>query len=97
MSDIAKHLTYENIERWLQKLHDHTDANIVIMLVGNMSDLLHLCLPKPLSEICQSLCIPAQYYEDQGPMTNVSSHGFLVLRAAGSQSAQDLADWGKST
>ena len=30
-------------------------------------------------------------------MTNVSSHGFLVLRAAGSQSAQVLADWGKST
>ena len=53
--------------------------------------------PKSLSEICQSLCIPAQHHEDQGPMTNVSSHEVLVLRAAGSQSAQDLADWGKST
>ena len=31
--DIAKHLTYENVERWLRELRDHADANIVIMLV----------------------------------------------------------------
>jgi GTPase SAR1 family protein len=40
--DIAKHLTYENVERWLKELRDHADANIVIMLVGNKSDLKHL-------------------------------------------------------
>jgi len=40
--DIAKHLTYENVERWLRELRDHADANIVIMLVGNKSDLRHL-------------------------------------------------------
>merc|ERR1712004_361446 len=40
--DIAKHLTYENVERWLKELGDHADANIVIMLVGNKSDLRHL-------------------------------------------------------
>merc|ERR1712003_40238 len=40
--DIAKHLTYENVERWLKELRDHADANIVIMLVGNKSDLRHL-------------------------------------------------------
>ena len=33
MYDIAKHLTYENVERWLRELRDHADANIVIMLV----------------------------------------------------------------
>ncbi|ETE61837.1 Ras-related protein Rab-11B, partial [Ophiophagus hannah] len=33
--DIAKHLTYENVERWLKELRDHADSNIVIMLVGN--------------------------------------------------------------
>ena len=33
--DIAKHLTYENVERWLRELRDHADANIVIMLVQN--------------------------------------------------------------
>ena len=32
--DIAKHLTYENVERWLRELRDHADANIVIMLVN---------------------------------------------------------------
>ncbi|XP_012673510.1 RAB11a, member RAS oncogene family, like [Clupea harengus] len=40
--DIAKHLTYENAERWLKELQDHADSNIVIMLVGNKSDLRHL-------------------------------------------------------
>ncbi|KFV98449.1 Ras-related protein Rab-11A, partial [Fulmarus glacialis] len=40
--DIAKYLTYENAERWLKELQDHADANIVIMLVGNKSDLRHL-------------------------------------------------------
>lgn len=40
--DIAKHLTYENVDRWLRELRDHADSNIVIMLVGNKSDLRHL-------------------------------------------------------
>ncbi|VDK70911.1 unnamed protein product [Litomosoides sigmodontis] len=40
--DIAKHVTYENVERWLKELRDHADQNIVIMLVGNKSDLRHL-------------------------------------------------------
>ena len=34
--------TYENVERWLKELRDHADSNIVIMLVGNKSDLRHL-------------------------------------------------------
>ncbi|VVC25540.1 Hypothetical protein CINCED_3A010587 [Cinara cedri] len=40
--DIAKQLTYQNVERWLSELRDHADQNIVIMLVGNKSDLRHL-------------------------------------------------------
>ncbi|KAJ6141349.1 hypothetical protein N7470_010245 [Penicillium chermesinum] len=40
--DISKHQTYENVNRWLKELRDHADANIVIMLVGNKSDLRHL-------------------------------------------------------
>jgi len=40
--DIAKHVTYENVERWLRELRDHADQNIVVMLVGNKSDLRHL-------------------------------------------------------
>ena len=38
--DIAKHLTYENVERWLRELRDHADANIVIMLVKQYSQIL---------------------------------------------------------
>lgn len=34
--DIAKLLTYTNVERWLKELRDHADQNIVIMLVGKL-------------------------------------------------------------
>ncbi|KAF9559584.1 ras-domain-containing protein [Agrocybe pediades] len=40
--DIAKQATYANVTRWLKELRDHADSNIVIMLVGNKSDLKHL-------------------------------------------------------
>lgn len=32
-------MTFENVERWLKELRDHAEPNIVIMLVGNKSDL----------------------------------------------------------
>lgn len=40
--DISKHATFESVERWLKELRDHADRKIVIMLVGNKSDLRHL-------------------------------------------------------
>lgn len=40
--DITRHVTFENVERWLKELRDHTEHNIVVMLVGNKSDLRHL-------------------------------------------------------
>lgn len=40
--DISKHVTFKNVERWLQELRENADRNIVIMLVGNKSDLRHL-------------------------------------------------------
>ncbi|RKO85575.1 ras family-domain-containing protein, partial [Blyttiomyces helicus] len=40
--DIAKHDTYESVNRWHKELMEHADSNIVIMLVGNKSDLRHL-------------------------------------------------------
>ncbi|KAJ8765239.1 hypothetical protein K2173_011919 [Erythroxylum novogranatense] len=40
--DVTRHVTFENVERWLKELRDHTDANVVIMLVGNKADLRHL-------------------------------------------------------
>jgi len=40
--DISKHPTFVDVTRWLKELRDHADSSIVIMLVGNKSDLKHL-------------------------------------------------------
>lgn len=40
--DITRKVTFENVDRWLKELRDHTDQNIVVMLVGNKADLAHL-------------------------------------------------------
>jgi Ras-related protein Rab-11A len=40
--DITKNVTFDNVKWWLQELRDHVDSNIVIMLVGNKSDLSHM-------------------------------------------------------
>uniref|UniRef100_A0A0D6R107 Uncharacterized protein n=1 Tax=Araucaria cunninghamii TaxID=56994 RepID=A0A0D6R107_ARACU len=40
--DITRHVTFENVERWLRELREHSDSNIVVMLVANKSDLRHL-------------------------------------------------------
>lgn len=37
--DITKHQSFDHIPRWLEELRGHADKNIVIMLVGNKSDL----------------------------------------------------------
>ncbi|MDP2437002.1 MAG: Rab family GTPase [archaeon] len=40
--DIANGTTFKNVERWLTELRENAASNIVIMLVGNKSDLRHL-------------------------------------------------------
>ncbi|KAH0983040.1 hypothetical protein GBA52_010217 [Prunus armeniaca] len=40
--DVTRGATFENVARWLKELRDHTDPNIVVMLLGNKSDLRHL-------------------------------------------------------
>lgn len=37
--DISKISSFENVNRWLQELHDHANADIVVVLCGNKSDL----------------------------------------------------------
>ncbi|KNA12126.1 hypothetical protein SOVF_128710 [Spinacia oleracea] len=37
--DITKRQTFEHIPRWLEELRGHADKNIVIMLIGNKTDL----------------------------------------------------------
>jgi Rab family, other len=41
---VTRRVTFDNAERWLR---DHTDANIVVMLVGNKADLRHLRAVSP--------------------------------------------------
>ncbi|KAK9217336.1 hypothetical protein WN943_005963 [Citrus x changshan-huyou] len=50
--DVTKSTTFENVSRWLKDLRDHADSRIVIMMIGNKSDLKHL--PTSMS-IFQSL------------------------------------------
>merc|ERR1712216_624834 len=41
--DITKHLTFDDVRTiWLAELQNNADPNIVVMLVGNKSDLRHL-------------------------------------------------------
>lgn len=40
--DITKRQSFDNTQRWLRELRNHADANIVIMMAGNKSDLNHL-------------------------------------------------------
>lgn len=37
--DITRRPSFDHIPRWLEELRSHADKNIVIMLVGNKSDL----------------------------------------------------------
>ncbi|CAI9769280.1 unnamed protein product [Fraxinus pennsylvanica] len=40
--DVTKPTSFENVSRWLKELRDHADSHIVIMLIGNKTDLKHL-------------------------------------------------------
>lgn len=37
--DVTKRHSFNHVEKWLDELHMHADKNIVVMLVGNKSDL----------------------------------------------------------
>ena len=37
--DVTRRQTFDHIPRWLEELRGHADKNIVIILVGNKSDL----------------------------------------------------------
>lgn len=40
--DITKRQSFDHVARWLEELRGHADKNIVIMLVGNKTDLVSL-------------------------------------------------------
>ncbi|VFQ97814.1 unnamed protein product [Cuscuta campestris] len=37
--DISRRKTFDNVRRWLNELHTHSDMNVVTILVGNKCDL----------------------------------------------------------
>ncbi|XP_031497893.1 ras-related protein RABA1c-like [Nymphaea colorata] len=37
--DITQRATFKNVERWLSELRQHTDPAMVVMLIGNKSDM----------------------------------------------------------
>jgi len=78
--DIAKHLTYENVERWLRELRDHADDNIVIMLVGNKSDLRHLrAVPMDEAKAFAGMMLVSQNMEQSAcrPTTPLSVTAYI--------------------
>ena len=65
--DITKQPSYDNTERWLKELRDHADPTIVIMLVGNKSDLeddRRAALPPHAHTLAQA---PALAQAESGP------------------------------
>ena len=40
--DISKEISFENVDKWLNELKNDAEENIIIMLVGNKSDLSHI-------------------------------------------------------
>lgn len=37
--DVTKKSSFENIQRWIQELHDHANPDTILVLVGNKTDL----------------------------------------------------------
>lgn len=40
--DIAKRPTFDNLDKWLKEARNFTDDDVILMLVGNKTDLRHL-------------------------------------------------------
>ncbi|KAJ7376222.1 hypothetical protein OS493_036045 [Desmophyllum pertusum] len=40
--DIAKVTSFQNLDKWIAELKQHTESNLSVIIVGNKSDLKHL-------------------------------------------------------
>ena len=60
--DISCSKTLDNIQLWLTELRENASENIVIMLVGNKSDLQHLREVRVFFSIFFSLFFPSFFY-----------------------------------
>ena len=71
---------YENVERWLKELRDHADNNIVIMLVGNKSDLRHLrAVPTEEARSYAGKLFPCSHMITRNPTVKLKILGKLFL------------------
>jgi Ras-related protein Rab-11A len=50
LSDITRPSSFQNVDHWLKELKDHADEKIVMMLVGNKSDLAESSRAVPTEE-----------------------------------------------
>ena len=90
--DISKHQTYENVQRWLKELRDHADANIVIMLVGNKSDLRHLrAVPTEEAKQFASECLGLLWLGRHGLMVQGDNNLSFIETSALDASNVELA------
>lgn len=48
--DVTSFITFENIPRWLKELRDHANRDIVLVLVGNKTDMLEKGTTREVSE-----------------------------------------------
>ncbi|KAA3672400.1 uncharacterized protein DEA37_0008944 [Paragonimus westermani] len=80
--DIAKRVTYENATQWLHELRDHSDQDIVVMFVGNKSDLRHLRMV-PTDEAKEFAKREKMYFMETSALdaSNVDEAFVEVLRA----------------
>lgn len=81
--DIAKHATYINVIRWLKELRDHADANIVIMLVGNKSDLKHLrAVPTDEAKAFSGMLASQQFIEHRWTNCNKADNQLSFIETS---------------
>ena len=79
--DITKQPSYDNTERWLKELRDHADPTIVIMLVGNKSDLeddRRAALPPRTRTL---VLAPALAQAESGPFLRLGCRARVLTRA----------------
>ncbi|XP_025770956.1 ras-related protein Rab-25 [Puma concolor] len=82
--DLTKHQTYAVVERWLKELYDHAEATIVVMLVGNKSDLSQ-AREVPTEEVC---CIVSKKLDSKKDFPPLGYRGDAVLEGLGEQGSQ---------
>ncbi len=92
--DITKYQTYKNAARWLKELRDHTDSDIVIMLVGNKSDLRDLrAVPEEEARAYASTCLYFMILRRYDRVLTVFSAenglGFIETSALANEAVED--------